>query len=69
MQLTTVFLGHLELLALLTFELFSLFRCLFLLVAGVTKSILYLESFHFQLKSTGQYTHNTLHITKTYRSH
>ena len=39
MQLITVFLGHLELLALLTFELFSLFRGLFLSVAGVPKVV------------------------------
>ena len=39
MQLTTVFLGHLELLALLTVDLFSLFRGLFLAVAGVPKAI------------------------------
>ena len=35
MQLTTVFLRYLELLALLTFDLFSLFRGLFLSVAVV----------------------------------
>ena len=42
MQLTTVFLGHLKLFALLTFDLFPLFRGLFLSVAGV--SLLSFES-------------------------
>ena len=52
MQLTTVFFGHLEMLALKAFDLFSLFRGLYLSAAGIPE-VFYLEPFHFQLKSTG----------------
>ena len=74
-QLTTIFLGHLQLLALLTFDLFSLFRGLFLSVAGVSE-VFYIWnpsiSNQHLLVNTTRYTlpkhthHTNIHIQHTY---